>query len=115
MTDLAEGRCEACRADAPVLTGAELVKLMEQLPVWRLVHKEGVDQLVRVFPFRDFSQALDYTNRVAELAERQDHHPAITTEWGKVTVVWWTHKINGLHRNDFIMAAKCSELYHSTA
>jgi pterin-4a-carbinolamine dehydratase len=67
--------------------------------------------LQRVFKFKNFAQALDFTNKVGDLAEAEDHHPALTTEWGKVTINWWTHKIRGLHRNDFIMAAKTDGLY----
>jgi 4a-hydroxytetrahydrobiopterin dehydratase len=59
----------------------------------------------------DFIKAMDFTNRAAQLANEEDHHPAILTEWGKVTVTWWTHKIKGLHQNDFIMAAKTDQLY----
>jgi len=59
---------------------------------------------------RDFVVALALTNRISELAEAEDHHPAILTEWGKVTVTWWTHAINGLHPNHFIMAAKINKL-----
>jgi 4a-hydroxytetrahydrobiopterin dehydratase len=54
---------------------------------------------------------MDFTNQVAQVSNEEDHHPAILTEWGKVTVTWWTHKIKGLHRNDFIMAAKTSKIY----
>jgi 4a-hydroxytetrahydrobiopterin dehydratase len=64
-----------------------------------------------VFTFGNFAQALDYTNRVGTLAEEAGHHPALLVEWGKVTVSWWTHKIKGLHRNDFIMAARSDEAY----
>ena len=64
-----------------------------------------------VFSVDDFAQALEFTNKVGELAEEEGHHPALLTEWGRTTVTWWTHKIRGLHRNDFIMAAKTDELY----
>ena len=71
---------------------------------------DGIKRLRRAFKFKDFREAMQFTNRVGELAEQEDHHPAILTEWGKVTVTWWTHKIKGLHRNDFIMAAKTDSL-----
>ena len=71
--------------------------------------------LERVFKWKNFVQALAFTNRVGELAEEEGHHPALLTEWGKVTVTWWTHKIKGLHRNDFIMAARTDQLYSSAA
>jgi 4a-hydroxytetrahydrobiopterin dehydratase len=75
-----------------------------------LVQQEGIDKLERVFTFKDFAEALAFTNRVGALAEAEVHHPAILTEWGRVTVTLWTHKIRGLHRNDFIMAAKVDSL-----
>ena len=70
------------------------------------VEIDGIKRLRRVFSFDDFGQALDFTSRVGELAEAEGHHPALLTEWGQTTVSWWTHKIKGLHRNDFIMAAR---------
>ena len=82
-----------------------------QVPDWKVTEEEGIKRLERVFKFRDFRQALSFTNSVGESAEADGHHPAILTEWGKVTVSWWTHKIRGLHRNDFVMAAKTDRLY----
>lgn len=111
MSQLTADKCEACRADAPRVSGAEAAELSKQIPEWRTVESEGIPRLERVFKFRDFAAALEFANRVGALAEEQGHHPAILTEWGKVTVTWWTHKIRGLHRNDFIMAAKTDELY----
>jgi len=111
MSQLTADKCEACRADAPRVTAAEAGELSNQIPDWRTVEREGIPRLERVFRFGDFVQALEFTNRVGALAEEQGHHPAILTEWGRVTVTWWTHKIRGLHRNDFIMAAKTDELY----
>ena len=111
MVTLTDLKCEACRADAPRLTAAEIAALRPQIPEWRIVEVEGVPRLQRVFSFRDFAQALAFTHTVGALAEAEDHHPAMLTEWGKVTVSWWTHKIGGLHRNDFIMAAKTDAAY----
>lgn len=107
---LAEERCEACRADAPRVTDAELAELIAQIPDWQPEVIDGVLQLRREFRFRNFVDALAFTNRVGALAEETGHHPALLTEWGKVTVAWWTHKIRGLHRNDFILAAKTDRL-----
>jgi len=98
--------CEACHAGAPKLTTEDIDALHEQVPEWNIVEREGVLQLERVYTCKDFREALHLTNRIGELAETHDHHPAIRTEWGRVVVTWWTHAINGLHRNDFIMAAK---------
>lgn len=107
---LTEERCEACRADAPRVTDVELAELIAQIPDWQPVVIDGVLQLRREFRFRNFVDALAFTNRVGALAEETGHHPALLTEWGKVTVAWWTHKIRGLHRNDFILAAKTDQL-----
>jgi 4a-hydroxytetrahydrobiopterin dehydratase len=106
-------KCVACRRDAPTVTDAEIAELQPQVPEWELVELDGIKRLRRVFPFDDFAQALAFTDEVGAVAEEQGHHPALLTEWGRVTVSWWTHKIKGLHRNDFIMAAKTDELYQS--
>ncbi len=110
MTRLAAENCVACPPDAPAMTAAETEALKTEIPQWAVVEREGMARLERVFRFANFVEALDFTNRVGALAESADHHPAITTEWGRVTVGWWTHAIGGLHRNDFIMAAKTDQL-----
>ncbi len=107
---LAGQRCVACRRDAPRVTAEEIAELRPQIPDWTLVERDGIPRLERVFRFPDFARALAFTDRVGVLAEEEGHHPALLTEWGKVTVTWWTHKIRGLHRNDFIMAAKTDRL-----
>ncbi len=104
--ELVQMKCAACRGGEPTLTDAEITELNPQVPQWSVVEREGIKRLERVFKFENFAKALTFTNKVGELAEAEGHHPAIMTEWGKVTVTWWTHKIHGLHRNDFIMAAK---------
>ena len=111
METLSEQRCVACNRNAPTVTDAEIAELHPQIPEWDLLELDGVKQLRRVFAFRDFAEALAFTNAVGEIAEEEGHHPALLTEWGQTTVAWWTHKIKGLHRNDFIMAAKTDELY----
>jgi len=108
-------RCVACRRDAPTVTDAEAAELHAEIPDWEVVEIEGVRRLRRVFAFDDFAQALAFTNMLGGIAEEQGHHPALLTEWGRVTVSWWTHKIRGLHRNDFIMAAKTDRLYGATS
>jgi 4a-hydroxytetrahydrobiopterin dehydratase len=99
-------QCVACRRDAPQATAAEIAEYLPQIPAWQIVEQDGIPRLTRVFTFPDFASALAFTNRVGALAEQEGHHPALLTEWGRVTVTWWTHKIRGLHRNDFIAAAK---------
>lgn len=111
MTTLKLERCVACRADSPLVTEQEKQELFPQIPEWRIMERNGVPQLERIFKFKDFSDALAFTNRIGALAEAEDHHPALLTEYGKVTVTWWTHKIKGLHRNDFVMAAKSDQAY----
>lgn len=106
MSDLKQQKCEACNAEAPKVSDEELAELMREIPDWTPVSRDGVMQLEREFKFKNFKQALAFTNRVGEIAEDEFHHPTLVTEWGKVTVTWWTHAINGLHKNDFIMAAR---------
>jgi 4a-hydroxytetrahydrobiopterin dehydratase len=109
---LSQMKCTACRGGEPTLTAAEIAQLRQQVPHWSVVEKggDGIKRLERSLKFKDFAQALEFTNKVGKIAEREGHHPDILTEWGKVTVTWWTHAINGLHKNDFIMAAKTDEL-----
>jgi 4a-hydroxytetrahydrobiopterin dehydratase len=93
------------------MTPAEIEQVHPQVPQWTVEQDSGIDHLRRVFPFKDFQAALEFADRVGALAEEQGHHPVLTIEWGKATVQWWTHKIKGLHRNDFIMAAQTDDLY----
>jgi len=102
--------CTACRGDEPPLTDSQIEEYRSRLPDWEVVTRDGIKRLERSFRFRDFARALSFTNRVGEIAEQQGHHPVLTTTWGRVTVTWWTHKIKGLHQNDFIMAAKTDAL-----
>lgn len=110
-SELAKQNCEACRIDAPKVSEQEQQDLLKQIPEWQVLNEQGVPKLKREFSFKDFQQAVDFANRVAELAEQENHHPEIHISWGKTSVSWWTHKIEGLHRNDFIMAARCDHLY----
>jgi 4a-hydroxytetrahydrobiopterin dehydratase len=108
---LAQMRCTPCQGGEPPVSDEEIVVLSQQVPAWQVVERAGIKQLERAFKFKNFAQALDFTNRVGGLAEQEGHHPTILTEWGRVTVTWWTHKIKGLHQNDFIMAARTDQLY----
>ena len=111
MATLTTEKCTACRRDSPPATEAEIAELKPQIPEWTMLEREGIPRLERVFRFGNFAEALRFSNRVGDLAEEEGHHPAILTEWGRVTVTLWTHKIRGLHRNDFVMASKVDELY----
>lgn len=106
MANLSQQACEACRVGAPLATEAQIASFLPQIPEWKIVEVDEIHHLVREYPFKNFLEALSFTNRVGELAESEKHHPAILTEYGRVKVSWWTHKIKGLHVNDFIMAAK---------
>lgn len=107
---LASENCVACRPDSPALDIDERGALLEEVPGWALETRNDMPVLTRTFLFGDFAAALEYTNAVGRLAEEADHHPEIVTEWGRVRVTWWTHAIGGLHRNDFILAARCNEI-----
>ncbi len=105
MTELHEKRCEACQAGAARVEDDQIPTLMKQLDGWSLIHENGVQQLSKLYKFKNFKDAWAFTDRLAALAEEEGHHPAILLEWGKVKVNWWSHSIKGLHLNDFIMAA----------
>jgi 4a-hydroxytetrahydrobiopterin dehydratase len=115
MDQLENQRCEACRRGAPTVTAEEIAALKPQIPEWQMIVHEGIQRLQRCYAFRDFVAALAFTNQVGALAEEEGHHPDLLTAWGQVTVTWWSHKIRGLHRNDFIMAAKTDALYRQHA
>ncbi len=106
---LSEKRCVPCQGGIPPLNLEEAQKRLAQTPAWNLLH-EGT-RLERRFAFKDYLAALDFVNRVGAIAEREGHHPDICFGWGYATVVYYTHKIGGLHENDFVMAAKTSEIY----
>ncbi|MHC4872193.1 MAG: 4a-hydroxytetrahydrobiopterin dehydratase [Planctomycetota bacterium] len=109
MQKLCNLKCEACRAGAPQVTDSEIEEMKAGIPDWDVID-DGMQKLQRIFKFKNFEEALSFTNKVGLIAEEEGHHPAIITEWGKVTVTWWTHKIGGLHKNDFIMAARTDRL-----
>ncbi|MDW5377069.1 4a-hydroxytetrahydrobiopterin dehydratase [Halomonas sp. HP20-15] len=111
--ELSQQQCEACSFDAPRVTDSEIDRFKAAIPDWQIVERDGIMQLERLFKFRNFKQALAFTNRIGELAEEAGHHPALLTEWGKVTVTWWSHAIKGLHKNDFILAARTDEVAES--
>jgi 4a-hydroxytetrahydrobiopterin dehydratase len=106
MNDLAGMRCARVRRGDPPASEEEIKAGLAQLPGWSVIEQGGIRKLEKSFKFKDFREALAFTNEVGALAEEQDHHPLIVTEWGRVTVQWWTHVVGGLHLNDLIMAAK---------
>ena len=109
MDQLTNKTCVACRVGAPLATEEEINELMQQLSNRLIVEEDELKRLKWFFTFNNFVDAMAFTQKVAVLAEDENHHPAILTEWGKVTVYWWSHKIKGLHVNDFIMVAKTDQ------
>ena len=111
MSILSQASCEACRIDAPKVTQDQSSELMKHIAAWSLIEIEGIEQLQRVYKFKNFMAGMAFANKLAEISEAEGHHPDILIEWGKVTVNWWSHSIKGLHQNDFVMAAKTDVLF----
>jgi 4a-hydroxytetrahydrobiopterin dehydratase len=108
MSALAAKTCTPCHGSVPPLKGADLVAYSPEVPDWTIVDQH---HLTRRFTFPNFRKALDFTNRIGELAEAEGHHPDILLAWGKVEVTVWTHAADGLTENDFILAAKIDQLF----
>ncbi len=112
---LAQQTCVPCSGSLPPATAEAIADFQRQIPDWQLVEVDKIPQLQRQYQFRNFKQALAFTNAVGDIAESAGHHPALLTEWGSVSVRWWTHAIAGLHHNDFVMAAKTDEVFAGMA
>lgn len=108
---LAAGKCVPCRGGESSLTEAEIAELHPQISEWQLKQVDGIQRLERVFKLKNYAEAVSFANKIAAIAEEEDHHPLIVLEWGRVTVQWWTHVVKGLHKNDFVMAAKSDEIF----
>ena len=111
--DYTEMACEACRAGALPASDSELEKFLQQGANWQRLVIDDEPRLRRVYRFDNFASALAFTNAIGEIAEAEGHHPALLTEWGRVTVDWWTHKIRDIHLNDLILAARSDVLYQA--
>ncbi|HET9226485.1 MAG TPA: 4a-hydroxytetrahydrobiopterin dehydratase [Thermoanaerobaculia bacterium] len=107
MNELAAKKCVPCEGGVPALKGVELRRMFSQLEGWNLVNEHHLE---KEYLFKDFRQALDFVNRLGEVAEEEGHHPDIFLTWGKVKVTLWTHSVGGLSENDFILAAKADGL-----
>jgi 4a-hydroxytetrahydrobiopterin dehydratase len=105
---LAQKQCVPCKGGIPPLTREEAEKFLEEVPQWQVADDNS--RISRTFKFKNFVAAQSFVNQVADLAEAEGHHPDITFGWGYATVVFYTHKIKGLHENDFVMAAKVDAL-----
>ena len=112
---LTKEKCVACRRDSPKVTDQEIAELHPLVPDWELSEVDSVKRLDRRFRVSDFAYAMALAQSIGEAAEAEGHHPRLVVEWGRVGVSWWTHKIKGLHRNDFIMAAKTDAIFDRMA
>ena len=110
MTDLSRETCSACEIGAPLVPHDQQMELLNDLAGW-IIDNADIPKLTKEFKLNNYEQSIAFTNLIADLAESQDHHPIITLEWGSVCLEWWSHKIMGLHMNDFICAAKSDEIF----
>jgi len=115
MSGLTQDTCVPCRGGVPTLTDAEIAELLPQVHGWKAAEIDGVKRIAREFAFPDFRTAMTFAVAVGDIAEAEGHHPDLHVSWGKVVVETWTHKIRGLHRNDFILAAKVDRVYGGAA
>ncbi|CAN5667586.1 4a-hydroxytetrahydrobiopterin dehydratase [soil metagenome] len=111
MSSLREVECEACSAESAPMDEDDRLRYLPEIPEWSVRSVDGIERLERGFAVSSYPAAVDFTRRVAEMAEAAGHHPAILLEWGRVTISWWTHAIGGLHLNDFILASRTDALY----
>ena len=112
MSNLSDQSCAACEIGAPLVSDHEQETLLKSLNGWSIDHSEFV-KLVNKYRFKSYVEASKFVNMIVDLAEFEDHHPKITLEWGEVQLEWWSHKIKGLHINDFICAAKSDKIFQS--
>ena len=115
MEALSKQICVPCSGKSPKVTEEEITQFLGEIPQWQVKNVSEELRLERVYKFPDFQTALAFTQQVGEYADQVGHHPTLLTEWGQVTVIWWTHAIGGLHKNDFIMAAKTDEIADNLA
>lgn len=108
--DLTKQKCEACTIDAPLIDEKRFTELLEDLDGWEIIHQD-INILCKTYSFDSYKDSVKFSMDIAKLAEDEDHHPAILLEWGSVRLQWWSHKIKGLHMNDFICAAKSDKIY----
>ena len=111
MIDLKNQTCDVCRAGAPPASDTEIAEFLDQNSYWGVISTSEQPRLKRKYTFSNYKMTLDFVNKIGQISESQGHHPSLIVEWGSVSVEWWTHKINSIHLNDLIMAAKCDTLY----
>jgi len=110
MSELSKKSCEACRADAPKVTKEEIAQYAPSIPKWDILEEAGIAKLKRAYSFSKYADTLALVNAIAAIADEENHHPDMFFEYKTLTVFWWSHKIKGLHINDFICAAKCDSI-----
>jgi 4a-hydroxytetrahydrobiopterin dehydratase len=108
---LSAKRCEPCQGGDEPMTMEQAERMMGEVPGWEIA--DSAKRIKRCFKFDNFTQALEFVNKIGEVAEQEQHHPDITFGWGYVTVEVFTHKIGGLHENDFILASKLNERFNA--
>jgi 4a-hydroxytetrahydrobiopterin dehydratase len=114
MIQLSEQKISATPKTASKLSRKEQVSLLKEIPCWQVNRHSDQNQLERDFVLKNFQSAIDFSNKITVIAEESDHHPTLLVQWGKVKVIWWSHSINGLHLNDFVMAAKTDEIFKNS-
>jgi 4a-hydroxytetrahydrobiopterin dehydratase len=110
MNTLSHGVCIPCEEGGDPMNEEQRSKYTPEVPAWAVIDADSVAKLSREFKFKNFGEAISFADSVGKIAEENGHHPKLIVEWGKVTVLWWTHSVKGLHRNDFVMAAKTDAL-----
>tara|TARA_B110000003_G_scaffold236810_1_gene241648 strand:+ start:183 stop:524 length:342 start_codon:yes stop_codon:yes gene_type:complete len=113
VKELLKKTCSACEIGAPLVPHDQQIDILKDLDGW-MIDDSDISKLRKEFKFNNYEQSIRFANLIADLAEAQDHHPKITLEWGRVSLEWWSHKIKGLHMNDFICAAKSDEIFHAS-
>lgn len=108
MANLADAQIILSKKGDPPMMADEAALLLQEVPGWSITSENGADKLVREYRFKDYLMIVDLCAKIGNMAEQVNHHPVMLVEWGKLTVTWWTHVTGGLHRNDFIMAARCN-------
>ena len=104
--DLAQKKCQACEGGVPAMSKEQAEELLKQVPTWKIIDWK----VTKEFKFKNFVEAMEFVNKVAEIAEQEQHHPDISISYSKVKIETWTHAINGLSENDFILPAKIDKI-----
>ncbi len=113
MENLLTHKCVPCEKGGQKMDVEEIKRMRKKVPGWDVVKKGDIQTLQKCFTFKNFMQALAFANEIGRIAEEQFHHPTLMINWGRVDVTWVTHKIKGLHMNDFAMAAQTDALYNT--